>query len=151
MLYRARRYEEAEIHLKRAIDLDPTNYSIYGRLGDVYIEMGKFDEAIAQFEKSASIQPEGAHALRRAVMYARMGERKRALDIVAGISNRPIWDMARLYTALGETDKAFEVLNGAINTGDILLVHIKEDPSFDRLHSDPRWRPLLRRLNFPGE
>jgi TolB-like protein/lipopolysaccharide biosynthesis regulator YciM len=151
MLYRARRYEEAETHLKRSIELDPTNYANYGRLGDVYIEMGRFDEAISQFEKSASLQPEGAHSLRLSVVYARMGEGKKALEIMARISNRPAWEVARLYTALGETNKAFEALDGALNTRDTLLVHIKEDPSFDRLHSDPRWKPLLRRLNFPEE
>jgi eukaryotic-like serine/threonine-protein kinase len=151
MLYRAKKYDEGEVHLRRSIELDPGNYATYGRLGDVYIEMGRFDDAIAQFEKSASIQPEGAHALRRAVVYARMGERKKALEIMAGISNRPKWEIARLYTALGESDKAFDALDEAIRTRDTLLVHIKEDPSFDGLHAHPRWKPLLRRLNFPME
>jgi len=151
MLYRARRYDEAESHLKRSIELDQTNYATYGRLGDVYIEMGRFDDAITQFEKGASIQPEGAHALRRAVVYARMGQRNKALEIRAGILNPPTWETARLYTALGEIDKAFQVLDRAVNARDTLLVHIKEDPGFDKLHTDPRWKPLLRRLNFPDE
>ena len=149
MLYRARQYGEAEMHLLRSIELDPSNYSSYGRLGDVYIEIGRFDEALAQFDKGASIQPEGAHALRRAVVYARMGDRKKALDTIAGTSNRSPWEMARIYSALGEIDKVFEVFEEPTNKRDILLVHVKEDPSFVRLHSDLRWKPLLRRLNFP--
>ena len=151
MLYRARKYNEAESHLKHSIELDPNNYGSYGRLGDVYIEMGRFADAIAMFEKSRSIQPQGAHALRLAVVYARMGRRQAVLDILANTSNRSAWELARLYTALGEPDKAFSILNESIDKHDVLLTNLKEDPSFDTLHSDPRWKLILRRLNFPDD
>ena len=149
MLYRARKYDEAENHLKRSIELDPNNYGSYGRLGDVYLEMGRFGEAISMFETSRNLQQQGAHALRLAVVYARMGRRQAALDVLASTSNRSAWELARLYTALGERDKAFNILNESIDKQDVLLTNLKEDPSFDTLHSDPRWRLLLRRLNFP--
>jgi len=149
MLYRARNYPEAEAHLKRATELEPLNYAAYGRLVDVYVEMGRWDDAIAMAEKSQSLQPTGAHELRLAVVYARMGDRQKARDIASRASNRAAFELARLHTALGEADKAFEVLNEAIDRRDTLLVHIKEDPSFVPLHSDQRWNPLLRRLNFP--
>jgi tetratricopeptide (TPR) repeat protein len=148
MLYRARKYDEAEMHLKRSIELDPNNYGSYGRLGDVYIEMGRFADATAMFQKSRSIQPQGAHALRLAVVYARMGNRQAALDVLATTSNRSTWELARLYTALGDLDKAFTILNESIDKRDVLLTNTKEDPSFERLHSDPRWKLMLRRLNF---
>ena len=149
MLYRARNYPEAEAHLKRATELEPLNYAAYGRLVDVYVEMGRWDDAIAMAEKSQSLQPTGAHELRLAVVYARMGDRQKARDIASRARNRAAFELARLHTALGEADKAFEVLNEAIDRRDTLLVHIKEDPSFVPLHSDQRWNPLLRRLNFP--
>jgi TolB-like protein/Tfp pilus assembly protein PilF len=149
MLYRARKYDEAEKHLKRSIELDPNNYGSYGRLGDVYIEMGRFGDAVAMFEKSRSIQPQGAHALRLAVVYARMGNRQAALDALTTTSNRSTWELARLYTALGDLDKAFTILNESIDKRDVLLTNLKEDPGFERLHSDPRWKLMLRRLNFP--
>jgi serine/threonine protein kinase/Tfp pilus assembly protein PilF len=149
MLYRARKYDEAEKHLKRSIELDPNNYGSYGRLGDVYIEMGRFGDATAMFEKSRSIQPQGAHALRLAVVYARMGNRQAALDALTTTSNRSTWELARLYTALGDLDKAFTILNESIDKRDVLLTNLKEDPGFERLHSDPRWKLMLRRLNFP--
>jgi hypothetical protein len=73
-----------------------------------------------------------------------------AAEVMAGISNRPAWEVARVHTALGEKDKAFEVLSAAIDRRDTLFVHLKEEPSFAPLHSDPRWLPLIRRLNYPG-
>ena len=149
MLYRARDYDLAERYLKRSIELEPTVYGSYGRLADVYVETGRFEEALVQLDKASIIQPDGAHALRKAVVYARMGDRAKALEAVAGVSNRPAWEMARLHTALGEPTKAFEILNAAVDRRDTLLVHLKEDPGFMPLHSDPRWKRILKRLNFP--
>ena len=151
MLYRARKYEEAEKHLKRSIELDPNNYGSYGRLGDVYIEMGRFADATAMFEKSRSIQPEGAHALRLAVVHARMGNRQAALDALTTTSNRSAWELGRLYAALGDPDRAFSILNESLDKHDGLLTNLKEDPGFESLHSDPRWKLILRRLNFPDD
>jgi serine/threonine protein kinase/tetratricopeptide (TPR) repeat protein len=40
VLYRARRYDEALQHLLRAIELDPHNFGAFGRLVDVYEQLG---------------------------------------------------------------------------------------------------------------
>ena len=149
MLYRAGKYEEAANCQLKAIELDPSNYAAYGRLGDVYVELGRFDDAIAIIEKAASIQNDGVHALRVAYAQARKGDRKKALETFNTTKVRTPWETARLFTALGETDKAFEVLTQAVRARDTLLVHVKADPSFRPLHSDPRWRDILRGLNFP--
>jgi hypothetical protein len=37
----------------------------------------------------------------------------------------------------------------AIEEHNSLLVTIKEDPPLDSLHTDPRWKKLLLRMNFP--
>jgi hypothetical protein len=57
--------------------------------------------------------------------------------------------LAVIYAALGEKDKAFELLEKAyqersIGTG----LSIKEFPGFDPLRSDPRFADLLRRMNL---
>ena len=31
------------------------------------------------------------------------------------------------------------------------LVALKEIPTLENLHSDPRWQALLRRMNFPAD
>src|SRR5262249_4469171 len=51
-LYRARKYEQAELRLKRAIDLDPQNFGAWSRLGNVYGQMGRNADAIASLEKA---------------------------------------------------------------------------------------------------
>ena len=46
VLYRSQNYEEAERRLKRALELDPRDYGIYGRLGDVFEQMGRYPRQI---------------------------------------------------------------------------------------------------------
>ena len=58
--------------------------------------------------------------------------------------------IARVYATLGDKDEAFRILEKALEER-TFLVSIKEDPPFENLHSDPRWKALLRRMNFPPE
>jgi serine/threonine protein kinase/Flp pilus assembly protein TadD len=150
ILYRARKYEEAIPHLKRALELEPRNYSAYVRLGDVYAKLGRYDEAITVFEKAAQIRSDGMHAPRIARIYALMGKHREARQLLTGVK-AGAFDIAAVYVALGDMDEAFRILEKAIEDRNSLLVYLKEDPSFENLHSDPRWKQLLRRMNFPQD
>ena len=118
-LYRARKYEEAVPHVQRAIELDPNprNVTPYWILGDLYLEMGRYDEAIASLKKA---QSHGGNALQISAdvagVYARMGKQKEARRMLAELkattdpasfSNA---EVAYAYTALGDKDEAFKVL-----------------------------------------
>ena len=59
--------------------------------------------------------------------------------------------LAEVYPALGEKDEAFRLLMRVIEERDQFSSFIKIDHSFDTLHSDPRWKEALRRMNFPPE
>ena len=60
----------------------------------------------------------------------------------------PVW-MAKIYSGLGEKDKAFESLERAYEDRSIVSVaYIKTNPMLDPLRSDPRFAELLRRLNL---
>ena len=158
-LYRARNYEQAERHLKLAIELDPLNYGAYRRLGDVYGEMGRYADAIASLEKAVALQSGGGGNRRFtanfALVYARMGRREEALRMLKELqrSTDParfsVNGAAYVWAALGNKDEAFRLLFNAVEKRSGLLIYTKEDPPFDSLHSDPRWKELLRPMNFP--
>ena len=63
----------------------------------------------------------------------------------------PKTGLAAVYPALGEKDEAFKLLMRVVEERDQFSSFIKIDPSFDSLHTDPRWSELLRRMNFPSE
>lgn len=140
----------------QALELDPNNPTTYSGLGHVYSLKGMLEEALAQFEKcrahmgrnptvDANIQARSGFA------YAVAGQRSEALRIAEEIS-RPkggtSYNIACIYAALGENDRAFEHLESAYGARSPELVMLKVDPSLDNIRSDPRFQDLLVRVGF---
>ena len=157
-LYRARKYEQAERHLNRAIELDPQNDGAYRRLGNVYREMGRYADAIASLEKAKALQSGNRNnRVYTALVYARMGRREEALRMLKELQRTtdparfPELNAAAVWAALGNKDEAFRLLFDAVEKRADMLINTKVDPPFDSLHSDPRWKELLRPMKFPEE
>jgi eukaryotic-like serine/threonine-protein kinase len=160
VLYRARKYEEALPHLQRAIELDPNpgNSMPYWIAAELYAEMGRYDDALASLK---SFQSNGGGALSISAgvarVYALMGkpnEARRMLAELKATTDPAIFSdipVARAYAALGDTDEAFNVLFRLVEERERYATYIKADPPFESLHSDRRWKELLRRMNFPPE
>jgi len=156
ILYRARRFDEAILRLNRAIELDARNYGTYARLADVYEQMGRYAEAEASLEKAKALRgdPErGYYIARLARVYARMGRRSEARQMLEGLKSKgrlPLMDATRAYTALGDRDEAFSLLFRMAEQRTEGM-YAKADPPLGSLHSDPRWKVLLRRMNLPPD
>jgi tetratricopeptide (TPR) repeat protein len=129
--------------------LQPEAAANYGRLADVYEEMGRYDEALAVHEKEQKVS--GARDLSPAVarIYARMGKRDEARRILELQRTRGSqwFVLATTYAALGDNDEAFRMLFQVTEERDSLN-YVKTDPRLDSLHSDARWQTLLRRMNL---
>jgi TolB-like protein/DNA-binding winged helix-turn-helix (wHTH) protein len=52
------RFEKAEAHLRRALELNPSDSLSYNRLGNVFEEMGKSQEALEQYTRAAELDPQ---------------------------------------------------------------------------------------------
>ena len=57
--------------------------------------------------------------------------------------------MARIYTELGDNDRAFEWLEKAYEERESLLIFLNTSPIFETLHSDPRFANLIERIGIP--
>jgi serine/threonine protein kinase/Tfp pilus assembly protein PilF len=158
VLFRAHKYEEAEPHFKRAIELDPLSHGVHGRLGDLYLETGRYDEAIESYRKRHALLGgsfDRFYTFFRAKASARMGRRDEALRILNELQRTteparfsyPL--AAEVRAALGDKDEAFKELFKAVEERRIGVFF--KGPWFDSLHSDPRWKELLRRMNFPEQ
>jgi len=155
ILFYSGKTDEAVLRVKRAIDMEPRSAGAHGLLADIYTEMDRHTEALALYDKARVLRgnpPDNPPFLAiLARVYARMGKRSEARRILKGLTNeldsgKP-W-MATAYAALGDNDQAFRALSKVVEQREELAIWIKSDPQYESLHSDPRWRTVLERMNF---
>lgn len=155
ILLRSGKPEEAILRLKRAIEREPRSVMAHGFLGEVYEEMGRYEEALAIYTKHRVLKRDPPNNPRSlailARVYARMGKRNEAKGILKALEPHKPDLRAAAYAALGENDEAFRLLFQKVQNREETLYAIKTDRRFASLHSDPRWQELLRRMNFPQE
>ena len=155
ILLRSGKPEEAILHLKRAIEREPRSVMAHGFLGEVYEQMGRYEEALAIYTKHRVLKrdpPNNPHFLAiRARVYALMGKRTEARGILKAVKPHKPDLRAAAYVALGDNDEAFRLLFQKVENREETLYAIKTEPRFAGLHSDPRWQELMRRMNLPVE
>ncbi len=61
------------------------------------------------------------------------------------------YNIAYVYAFRGDADKAFEWLDKAVQYQDPGLSGIAVENLFDKIHSDPRWLPFLRKIGRAPE
>jgi TolB-like protein/lipopolysaccharide biosynthesis regulator YciM len=147
-------YDEATVAGERALQLDPT-FAHYGEpaLAALYREMGRFDEAIALYEKAREFTGRPGFGL--AITYARMQRREEALQTlnaaVAGWGYRPGDAIAHVHVTLGAHDDAIRELEHACEQRSSSLHGVGVAPEFVPLRSDKRFRSILQRIGLKPE
>jgi tetratricopeptide (TPR) repeat protein len=152
VLYRARRYDDAIRHLNRALDLEPAmGWLVYARLANVYEQMGQYDRALSALQRASEGR---SQPLQVARILARMGQTEEAKRLLehseANAGQIPTSGLAAAYLALGDKDRAFNLLFEMTDRRDPGPNFVTVDPLFDGLRSDSRWVGLLRRVNLPS-
>jgi eukaryotic-like serine/threonine-protein kinase len=171
-LYYARRYQDALQQLQHTLAEKDFMYA-HINIGYVYATLGSassgptaaryfekaFQEAamVAEMERGPSAQtPDGAVLPFADCMYAifnaMTGNRAAALKILERLEqDRPRMSpvqLSEVYTALGDKDRAIELLQQAENDQDRILFYLKVQPMFDPLRSSPRFQDLLTRMKL---
>ena len=153
ILFLARDYDGAIEQLKKTLELEPDFASAHAWLGIVYAEQGAYEEVIRSVHRATELNPDNPNVrVGLAYMYARTGERAKALETMerAVEQGGASW-IGVVYGALGETERAFEFLESAVQSEESwsLLLYLKVFPWYAPLRSDPRFQVLLRRMRFP--
>jgi TolB-like protein len=150
--YYARRYDAALANIQRSAALEPNPPVLLFPTGVIYAELGKYREAIAQFQQLGD-QPHALGHMGNA--YARMGQPAEARALIAKLEDHVQktgigrYEIAIVYAGLGDKDDAFAWLDKAFDAHDKGLTYLKIDPCVDPLRSDPRFADLLQRVGLP--
>lgn len=153
--YLARRYDEAIKQYQKTLEMDHNDAFANMALGMVYEQKRMYDEAIAGYQKAINVSERTSNILgvlgHAYAASGRKGEALKILDELKEMSKQKYvspYDLAVLYTGLGEKDRAIEQLNKAYEERAGWIINLKVEPLFDPLRSDPRFADLLHRMGL---
>ncbi|HXG68716.1 MAG TPA: protein kinase, partial [Blastocatellia bacterium] len=153
--YNARRYDEAIEQCRKTLAMDANFFPARRYLALAYEQKGMHEQAIAEFRRVRQLSgdnPRMIAALGHAYAVAgRKAEARQTLDELLEWSKRnwvPSYDLAVVYTGLGDAEQAFAWLEKAIVERNEYLCYLGVDPRFDPLRADPRFADILRRIGL---
>jgi serine/threonine-protein kinase len=157
--YWSRDYERAIQQFQKLIELDPNFPPIYIYLPSALEQTGRRDEAVETIKKMPLKEgTEWAFAMGAlGRIYAETGRKQEAraileqIERVADTRYIPAQGIALVYIGLGEKDKAFSLLDKAVEQRAFQLQWIKVDPRWDAIRSDPRYADIVRRMGLPTD
>ncbi len=168
-----KRFDEAIDHFHTALALDPLSPIMNTNYAMLLMEMHRYAESRAQYEKTLERDPNFPPAnFKFSDLLAVQGDfaaatehlRKWSAGIpattpdVAGylrmmstMEPKDEWlpSVAGVYVLAGNRDKAFECLERAYAGHNLELVLEIRYPAFEAIRGDPRYADLMRRLNLP--
>jgi serine/threonine protein kinase/Tfp pilus assembly protein PilF len=137
-LMMAHHFPEAVAQINKVLERDPSFVPARFYLAQVYATQGRFADAVSEIKKigtdPGSYSPDA------------QGFIKALLSPTHGLVPA---NLAVAYAAAGDRNKAFEYLERAYTDNDDELLAVIRFPTFDSLHSDPRWADLLKKIGLP--
>jgi tetratricopeptide (TPR) repeat protein len=153
--YMADDWERALEEALRTLELEPEFAPAQSILGQIYAQLGRYEEAIAVIEKARILthdHPATLAGLAHVLAGGGRMEEARALANRLTESSRqqhisPFW-LALAYTGVGEKAAALDALEKAYEQRDVILVWLGTEPRVDSLRAEPRFVEILRRIGL---
>ncbi len=145
----------ATAQARKTLEMDPTSLHANYVLGSASLAKSRFEDALAVFEKAASLSGDALSLAYLAHACGRSGQTLRAQALVRELveeSTRKYVTPVLLvyaYVGLGDRENAFEWVEKACQERASLILWIKVHPIFAPLRDDPRFPDLVRRIGLP--
>jgi len=148
----AGRYDAAIASYRTVLSLSPNRGNTHAALGTALIQKGDAAAALAEIEQEKN---EAWKMVALPMAYCALGraaDAEAARDaLIAKYEKDFSYNIAYVYAFCGDADKAFEWLDKAVAYRDSGLARIVVENLFDKIHSDPRWLPFLRKIGKAPE
>lgn len=134
----------------------PDNSETYWILGLLAYNKANYAEAVKMFKETVKRSGNEAWAKLHLVMaLAKNGNTEEAqkemslLEKEQNLTQTAPVEMAMAYLGLGQTDKALDMLENSRKAHANWLISLGMDPVWKPLHQHPRYKSLVRQMNFP--
>jgi len=141
------------------LEIEPDDQMVLIEIAMAYAHSGAFEDALAAVSKLESLAGgDPTWTLHAANVYAIVGdtvaavERLQRMEAMSAEGMVPVspGSMALVFASLGDADRAFELLDRAVDNFDSFVFSLHY-PEFRPLRADPRFGELLDRLGLPRE
>ena len=151
VLFFAGKLDEADAAARKAAELQPASASSHRWQTVIAAQRGDGETAL----REAQLEPdEGYRRFALALAQYVHGDRAAAdaalADLIANGRDNLAFQIAEVYAARGEKDKAFEWLQIAFDNHDTGTLTLLVDPLLRALRDDPRYKTLLAKLGLPA-
>jgi tetratricopeptide (TPR) repeat protein len=155
VLLRSGKLGEAQEQFRKSVEIEPRRaYSLW-MSGQIDVIEGRYEKGLSTLRDAVSLSGNNPVVLAAFGWgNAIAGKRAEAMKVLEELHDRssrePIrpYFFAKIYSALGEHDLAFEWLEKAYVEHDSSLAGVMTDESLAGLHQDPRFDELLKKMNL---
>jgi len=151
----AEQQEQGLAQFQKTLALDANFAHAHASLGYALLAKNDYPAAIAEMKKARELSGDAVYAVAGlGGVYAAAGRLEEARGILEELEARsrrqyvPASEMAWLYGALGDVDKASELIKRAYEERDEGLIVIKAHPALAPFRSDPGYQALLKMMGF---
>ena len=147
-----RRYSEAIQAARKSLQLAPSREWPHQLIANALILMNRPDEALKELN---SVPADDLYRLAsEAIIAARAGDSSAVQRIVSqiqkGSGDSAMFQYAQVYAQARQFDPAFEALEKGLAVKDPGVTGVRTDPFLDPIRRDPRYLPLVKKINFPA-
>jgi len=155
MLLLARQYDAALSELREKAQAEPGDVNVLEALMDTYACMGRDQVFVVTFAKWLGLTGRPAASAQVRAAFARGGLKAvhewelrdlRARSATEYVS--PV-DVASVEAALGDREEALADLEAGAAQHSPMLLWVQDNPAFDVLHGEPRYRAVITRVGLP--
>ncbi len=152
----ARKFEQAHYHLDRAIAMNPTAEESYRIQGLILTFQRQFEAAETMLREALALAPAGGTYTKATLGYALAvaGDSSYGRRVAAELEEKakteyvsPV-ELAIVYIALGEKEKALDWTERAVDERRGWAAYLRVHPIVDPLRSEPRFEALIQRMRF---
>ncbi|MCH8147134.1 MAG: protein kinase [Planctomycetes bacterium] len=147
--FMSRQYDKTIQYARRAIQIDPEQWTPHSFLGLALGAKGEFTEATTELRTALRLNENPANLAELGGVYAAADMQKEARQILRDLDELSKtqyvcpYRTGIIHIELGEYDKAFEQFQKACDDRSDCMPFVKADPRFDPIRDDPRFDDLV--------